>query len=75
MAKRVHLRFTSDANGTGDCFFIKQKAVTLGLNGFKRFYILLKKHLAQPFKCMKNEKDRIRWSRIFYRRSYFLIRI
>ena len=32
--KRAHIKFTGDIQGTGHRFFIKQKALELGLKGF-----------------------------------------
>lgn len=34
MAKRAHIVFFGDVNGTGYRFFIKQKAIELGLKGY-----------------------------------------
>ncbi|RUL53983.1 MULTISPECIES: acylphosphatase [Lysinibacillus] len=34
MAKRAHIIFFGDVDGTGYRFFIKQKAIVLGLKGF-----------------------------------------
>lgn len=34
MAKRAHLTFTGDVDGTGYRFFLQQKAQELGLKGF-----------------------------------------
>lgn len=34
MAKRAHIIFFGDVDGTGYRFFIKQKAIFLGLKGF-----------------------------------------
>ncbi|SOC23878.1 acylphosphatase [Ureibacillus xyleni] len=34
MAKRAHIIFFGDVDGTGYRFFIKQKAINLGLKGF-----------------------------------------
>ncbi|RKQ18346.1 acylphosphatase [Ureibacillus endophyticus] len=34
MAKRTHIIFQSNPNETGHRFFIKQKAIALGLKGF-----------------------------------------
>lgn len=36
MSKRVHIIFFGDVFGTGYRFFIKQKAIELGLKGFCR---------------------------------------
>lgn len=37
MAKRAHIIFFGDVNGTGYRFFIKQKAIELGLKGYCKF--------------------------------------
>jgi len=36
MKKRVHIEFFGDVQGTGYRFFIKQKAIELGLKGYCR---------------------------------------